>query len=564
MTQYKSIYRKWRPQTFDDIVGQGHITQTLKNAIKLNRIAHAYLFSGPRGVGKTTTARIFAKALNCENGPTELPCGVCSRCIRINQGQSMDVLEIDGASNRGIDEIRELRSKIGFAPTEGRYKIYIIDEVHMLTNEAFNALLKTLEEPPGQVLFIFATTAPYKVPNTILSRCQSFYFRRISIEEMVEKLKRIVEEEKLNIDSSSLKMVAESATGSMRDAESILDQVITYGENEVTPEKVREILGLIPHKTFRQLLEAIINHNTESGLKLVNDLVREGAELGQFVQDLIIYTHNLSLLKILDKKNPHSSSYFERAELEKALELSERADTKILLDIIEELKIIGDRMKFNRYPWILLELFVVKMSYIEEKPGQKETFVKNIASKEDAIVVKKDRATSLKEKDLVEPVRKEDKPVKAGMVQKQEIEEIWPKILLRIKEEKISLYSFLMVGKNIRIEGDQLLIGFSESCLFHKESLEKKENRKKIERILKDETNCSLKLRCIVEESKIDDDISPPKENRNKVEEKPSIDNAISVEDINKDENKEIKEIIDHQDILNEALNLFGGNIREE
>ncbi|HNS26120.1 MAG TPA: DNA polymerase III subunit gamma/tau, partial [Methanobacteriaceae archaeon] len=287
MTQYQSIYRKWRPQSFEDIVGQNHITQTLKNAIKMNRIAHAYLFSGPRGVGKTTTARIFAKALNCEKGPTETPCGQCSRCIRISQGQSLDVLEIDGASNRGIEEIRELRSKIGFAPAEGKYKIYIIDEVHMLTDPAFNALLKTLEEPPSQVLFIFATTAPYKVPNTILSRCQSFNFRRISIEEMVEKLKKITDEEKINIDSSSLRLIAESATGSMRDAESILDQVIAYSENKVTAQEVRDILGLLPHEIFYQFFDNIINHNTETALKLINKLVKEGVELNKFVQDLI-------------------------------------------------------------------------------------------------------------------------------------------------------------------------------------------------------------------------------------------------------------------------------------
>src|SRR6056297_4351453 len=212
MTQYQSIYRKWRPRFFEDIVGQKHITRTLMNAIKLNRIAHAYIFSGPRGVGKTTTARILAKALNCQEGPTDHPCNKCNQCLRINQGQSMDVIEIDGASNRGIDEIRELRSKIGFAPAEGKYKVYIIDEVHMLTNEAFNALLKTLEEPPGQVLFIFATTAPHKVPNTILSRCQCFNFRRISIDEILEKLKKIIDEDKLNIDLPSLRLIAESAT----------------------------------------------------------------------------------------------------------------------------------------------------------------------------------------------------------------------------------------------------------------------------------------------------------------------------------------------------------------
>ena len=287
-----------------------------------------------------------------------------------------------------------------FAPSEVNYKIYIIDEMHMLKNEEFNALLKTLEVPPGQVVFIFATTSPHKVPKTILSRCQSFYFRRISNEETVAKLKRIVDEEKLNIDIPSLKIISESATGSLRDAESILDQVITYSDNKVTPDEVREILGLIPHQVFRELLEAVINQDAESGLALVNKLVKEGIDLGQFVQDTIIYTHNLSLLKVLNKKNPHSSAYFEESEFEKACELSEKVDTRIFLDIIEELKEIEGKIKFHYYPWVLLELFVVKMSYKEKKSGEKEdSFRDNISKSKIVIEKKEERISSKKEKD---------------------------------------------------------------------------------------------------------------------------------------------------------------------
>ena len=566
MAQYQSIYRKWRPQSFEDIVGQNHITQTLKNAIKMNRIGHAYLFSGPRGVGKTTTARIFAKALNCQNGPTETPCNECSRCIRINQGQSMDVLEIDGASNRGIEEIRELRSKIGFAPAEGKYKIYIIDEVHMLTDPAFNALLKTLEEPPGQVLFIFATTAPYKVPNTILSRCQSFYFRRISIEEMMEKLKRITEEEKINIDSSSLRLIAEGATGSMRDAESILDQVIAYSENRVTPDEVRDILGLIPRETLFQMTETIINHDTEKGLKLVGELVKEGIEQNKFVQDLLIYTHNVSLLKVLGKNNPYSSSYFEAVELEKIWELIEKTEEKTILNIIEELKIIEERIRFHHYPWILLELMVVKLTYNESKTAHQEIITNTPVRKKDISPEKKEKIPQLIKKEIEKEKEgdtvQDSKITAQDIATKVELEKLWPRVLARLKEEMIAIYTFLMEGNNIRLEDDRLIVSFSPDHGFPKENLEKKENRKKLEKVLKEETKNDIRLKCIIE-GDIDrsSKVSDKKENNGKIEKQPSAIEAV-VEEKKSDEDKK-EEGLTEKDILDGALNLFGGDIRE-
>jgi DNA polymerase-3 subunit gamma/tau len=225
---YQVFARKWRPQVFEDVIGQGHITRTLQNAIATNRLAHAFLFSGPRGVGKTTTARILAKALNCKEGPTPTPCGKCDSCLETTAGTSVDVIEIDGASNRGIEHIRELRETVKYAPVGGKNKVYVIDEVHMLTNEAFNALLKTLEEPPPHVIFIFATTEPQKIPATIHSRCQRYGFKRIALQEIAAKLREITDKESIKVTDQGLTMIARAAEGSMRDSQSLLDQAVSY------------------------------------------------------------------------------------------------------------------------------------------------------------------------------------------------------------------------------------------------------------------------------------------------------------------------------------------------
>ena len=292
---YIALYRQWRPGSFGELVGQEAISKTLSRAITLGRLSHAYLFSGPRGTGKTSTAKILAKSLNCEKGPTPEPCGTCTNCRKIADGTSLDVFEIDAASNRGIDEMRDLREKVKFTPAEGRYKIYIIDEVHMLTTEAFNALLKTLEEPPAHVVFILATTEPHKVPATIQSRCQRFDFRRITVEEIVGRLAHVAQEMKIPCDEEALHLIALQADGGMRDALSLLDQCSSLSEDGVTAERVGEILGLVGHAPIYRLTKAIAEKAKGEIFDTVADLLADGKEAMQVLAELVLHLRSLML-----------------------------------------------------------------------------------------------------------------------------------------------------------------------------------------------------------------------------------------------------------------------------
>ena len=294
---YMALYRKWRPDNFANLVGQDHVSRTLANAIKSGRIGHAYLFTGPRGTGKTSTARILAKALNCEHGPTTEPCNKCEACQRINSGSSMDVFEVDAASNRGIDEIRDLRETVKFAPVNGRYKVYIIDEVHMLSRDAFNALLKTLEEPPAHVVFIMATTEVYKVPATIQSRCQRYDFKRITIEDIFNRLKMVVADMDIEVEDDALRMIAVKADGGMRDALSILDQCIALSEQSLTIDRVQQLLGLVGKEWLDKLVGALQSKDAAAVLTMVDEIIRTGKDLQQVLGELGIHFRGLMIFK---------------------------------------------------------------------------------------------------------------------------------------------------------------------------------------------------------------------------------------------------------------------------
>ncbi|MCB9159529.1 MAG: DNA polymerase III subunit gamma/tau [Caldilineaceae bacterium] len=294
----QALYRKWRSQTFDEVVGQEHVTQTLRNALRDERIAHAYLFSGPRGTGKTSTARILAKALNCTAPEDERPCNECHNCVAINEGRMIDLIEIDAASNNSVDDIRELREKVGFRPSEGRYKIYIIDEVHMLSTSAFNALLKTLEEPPPHTRFVLATTEPHKIPATVLSRCQRFDFRRIPAVEIMAHLRHIATEEGFGAEDDALLAIARSAQGCMRDAVSLLDQMLSFGAETVTLAQVQQVLGAVSTEAVAALVDAVAAGDIAAGLTQIQALMVEGASLNEFCQQVVEHLRGVMLLQM--------------------------------------------------------------------------------------------------------------------------------------------------------------------------------------------------------------------------------------------------------------------------
>ena len=361
--EYLVLARKWRPQLFEDVLGQEHVVRTLKNAITQERIAHAFLFSGPRGVGKTTIARILAKAINCDRGPTPTPCNVCTHCREITDGFAIDVREIDGASNRGIDEIRELRENVKFAPASCRYKVYIIDEVHMLTREAFNALLKTLEEPPAHVIFIFATTETQKVPATILSRCQCFDFRRIPIKLIADNLKKIAAAEGIRISDTGLAWIAEAGDGSLRDSQSIFDQVISYAGFEIEDKAVEEILGRSDRRFLFLLSEAVLGSDAAGCLKLIDEAYYAGLDMKFFYQTLLGHFRNLLLVAMTGGEGALVELPGE--EVEKLKKQAEGASRETLQRYLEILMAEEETVRRSQNARLNLEVILCRMAWLE-------------------------------------------------------------------------------------------------------------------------------------------------------------------------------------------------------
>lgn len=429
---YISLTRKYRPQTFDEVVGQEHVTTTLKNAIAQGRISHAYLFAGSRGVGKTTTARILAKALNCVNGPTPSPCGKCSSCQEIMNSASVDVYEIDGASNRGIDEVRSLRENVKYAPSRGRYKIYIIDEVHMLTTEAFNALLKTLEEPPKHVVFIFATTQPNKVIPTIISRCQRFDFRRLGEKDILSRIEFITRNEQIKIEKEAKLLIARRADGSIRDAESILDQLASYSGNSIRKSHVFSVLGICESQLFFDLVNSFIMSDTKRSIELVNEVVEAGHDLHQFVVGLIDHLRILLMVKL--KVDTGETRSLTKEELKR---YNSQASSIYPEDIMRMLS-IGCRLEVNMrksaHPRSLVEATMVKLSKLGST-----VLIKDLLSRIEIL----ERRTS--ELDIDE-LRRE-----------------WPKFVSSVQSEDHKLGSFLTEVNILELEGNRLVIGVSQA-----------------------------------------------------------------------------------------------------
>jgi len=494
--KYTVFALKWRPQNFDEIIGQDHITDTLKNALEMGRLANAYLFSGPRGVGKTSTARILAKALNCKEGLKQNPCGKCISCIEIAKGTSLDVIEIDGASNRQIDDIRTLRENVKFSPTQGKYKVYIIDEVHMLTTEAFNALLKTLEEPPEFVKFIFATTHPNKVPSTILSRCQRLDFRRIKAMEVVTQLRKIIKAEGLEVDEDVLFAIAKSSDGSLRDAESILDQLVSFSHNKVSLKDVVAVLGLIEQDALFGIADKIIDKDPKSALGILNNIIDEGKDIGVFLNDFIEHFRNLMVAKIT------------KAD-QKLIDLHEDACQKLLkqsgyfsleeifnfFNILVAAQDMGKRLDSLR---VALEITFVRLCH--EKKG--ERVVKNADHTEKPVnkeIAAKEKAGSQEAVKL--EIQQEEKDVKNFTVINISLDDIkaaWGNIIDNLSKIKMSVATYFNEGLPVKLDNDLLTVSFPKDYSLHKETLEKKENKALIEKTIFEKLKNPIRINFIL------------------------------------------------------------------
>ena len=515
---YQVISRKYRPQNFDEIIGQEHICTTLQNALKNGRIAHAYLFTGSRGIGKTSTARILAKTLNCLDPQQLNPCNVCQNCVEITSSRSMDVIEIDGASNRGIDQVRELRENVKYPPSNSKYRIFIIDEVHMLTREAFNALLKTLEEPPPQVVFIFATTEPLKVPPTIISRCQRYDFHRIQIKEIVNQLKKIVVSENISISDDILALLAKKSDGALRDAESLLEQVISFSSGSVTLSVIQRLLGLTDYEYYFNIGNLVFNHDLNSLMKAAEEVFNNGLNIGEFLIGLSEHFRNLLITAIaktpdeLDLPESHKTRYTEEASKWSINDLMR------LIKLVGEAQ-IGLKTTLNQRTHLEFTLLCLGtmektvtiqdiLHSLENRPSlgystPKSTkpvdlfSAKPVASAPDSKLLK----YKVEEKASPQYSTSPDKPATPSEqtttepLSLEKIREQWETIVLKIEENNQTLGNFLRFTSPVKLNGNILDIGLTE---------EQESSRKLftsrfhvIEKVLMDFFRKPIKIRCV-------------------------------------------------------------------
>ncbi|MCF6156027.1 MAG: DNA polymerase III subunit gamma/tau [Candidatus Brocadia sp.] len=503
---YVVLARRYRPQTFEDLVGQEPIVITLRNAIRSNRVAHAYLLAGPRGVGKTSMARILSKALNCQHGPTDTPCNICDICRCISEGNDIDVLEIDGASNRGIDEVRNIRQNVGYAPSRARYKIYIIDEVHMLTREAFNALLKTLEEPPAHVKFIFATTAANRLPETVQSRCQRFDFKNISIHDIEKRLLDICKSEGVQVEPAAIYMIARYARGGLRDSQSVLDQLLSFCKDKISPEDVSFVLGCIDEDKIQGMFDSFVKKDVSSALRIVDEVLTEGKTPGEFIDQLLPCVRDLLIFSSCGQE----ATWFEfNASFVQRYGKSFSCDTLMyMVQILSDAKMRTTDSLLQR---ILLEMAVIKLCRMESV-GSLNEIVEKIASLEERLVRCKTGPVGKNEE--IVPVQKS---VTASMVLESVSEEyhttatksgnfenlcdektVWEKVLLMTQNKKKSTWALLKEGRFVGFKDGEITIEFPGNFSFHKEKLDQTEEKKLIEQCAKEVVQGNVRLKLVI------------------------------------------------------------------
>ena len=507
---HKALYRVYRPKNFSDVIGQEHIVRTLKNQIENNNVGHAYLFCGTRGTGKTSTAKIFSRAVNCTNLHNDEPCNECENCREILEDKTMDVVEIDAASNNSVDDIRELRENVKYSPAKAKYKVYIIDEVHMLSQGAFNALLKTLEEPPSYVIFILATTEPHKIPATILSRCQRFDFKRVTVKDISSRMRYICEKEGIEADEKALNLIARNSQGALRDALSILDQCISFEGNKISYNDVIELLGSVNIEQLFDLAESIIKEDTRKSLQILNDFIIWGKDVRNLVNDLIDHFRNLMVCKISNDLDEIISLPEETIDLLK--QQAETIDTNNLIRVLNILSEAQDGMKVSSNPRVLMEVTMMKIAQ-PMFDDSKEALLKRIENLEQKIESGNIKVNHISTNQTVDNSNKNEKVGNNTLETSHEedveyenlksddvklIQKSWKNILQKMKEDRQQITRALLQDvDSFNIADDILYIIFTDNYSFAKNKLDSPQTIQYVEKVIREVLNRNFNVKIV-------------------------------------------------------------------